>query len=89
MGEKLNRRLRDHPEPLNWKSPESVPSKVQSRVPQFVEFVALAVYVPTEPEPFSAYEADPDPDSDRAHGGDGTGPTAPLWALLPEPWPSV
>ena len=53
------------------------------------QFVALAVYVPTEVL-FSATDLllDPD-DTDRAHGGVGTGPTAALWALLPEPWPSV
>ena len=69
----------------NWKSASSMPSKIQVRVPQFV---ALAVYVPTEVL-FSATDLLLDPDSDRAHGGVGTGPTAPLWALLPEPWPSV
>ena len=34
---------------------------------------------------FSATDLLLDPDSDSAHGGDGTGPTVPLRALLPEP----
>ena len=71
------RRLRDTSvEFCNWKSASSMPSKVQVRVPQFV---ALAVYVPTEVL-FSATDLLLDPDSDSAHGGVGTGSvTAPLW----------